>query len=122
MGTATDLQGLEDDGLLENILQRRACMACGSTRRAPDMQHCPACWVHFEEILPGEMTISQKLQEFEELQEVWEQLQLAGFISAFRLRGPLMPETSCPRNRPWQFDEDEEEEDLEARGCMIASA
>ncbi|CAJ1408347.1 unnamed protein product [Effrenium voratum] len=67
VGNGTDLQGLEDDGLLENILMRRACMCCNSSRRTPDMTQCPACWVKFEEILPGEMTISQALQEFHEL-------------------------------------------------------
>eukprot|EP00913_Durusdinium_trenchii_P008056 g7555.t1 len=62
VGNGTDLQGLEDDGLLDNILKRQACMSCGSTRRKPDMTQCPACWAHFEEILPGEMTITEKLQ------------------------------------------------------------
>ncbi|CAK9117159.1 unnamed protein product [Durusdinium trenchii] len=69
VGNGTDLQGLEDDGLLDNILKRQACMSCGSTRRKPDMTQCPACWAHFEEILPGEMTITEKLQEFQELQD-----------------------------------------------------
>jgi len=69
VGNATDLQGLEDDGLLDNILKRQSCMCCNSSRRTPDMTQCPACWVHFEEILPGEMTIVQKLQEFQDLHD-----------------------------------------------------
>ncbi|CAE7564358.1 unnamed protein product [Symbiodinium natans] len=65
VGNASDLQGLEDDGLLENILLRRACMRCGWTRRTPDMTQCaaPACGASYQEILPGEMTIDQRLQE-----------------------------------------------------------
>ncbi|CAE7710267.1 LOC34620909, partial [Symbiodinium pilosum] len=65
VGNASDLQGLEDDDLLENILLRRVCVRCGSTRRTPDMTQCPmpACGASYQEILPGEMTISQALQE-----------------------------------------------------------
>lgn len=63
VGNASDLQGLEDDGLLENILLRKACMQCGYSRRDPGMTQCPACGASYQEILPGEMTISQALQE-----------------------------------------------------------
>ncbi|CAL1172806.1 unnamed protein product [Cladocopium goreaui] len=72
VGNATDLQGLEDDGLLDNILMRKACPSCNSSRRTPDItecKRCPACWEPFQEILPGEMTIKQKLQEFHDLHD-----------------------------------------------------
>eukprot|EP00435_Cladocopium_sp_Y103_P036800 s2163_g9.t1 len=76
VGNATDLQGLEDDGLLDNILMRRACPSCNSSRRTPDITECtrcPACWEPFQEILPGEMTIKQKLQEFHDLHDEYDE-------------------------------------------------
>mmetsp|Transcript_30953 Transcript_30953/g.72598 ORF Transcript_30953/g.72598 Transcript_30953/m.72598 type:complete len:297 (+) Transcript_30953:108-998(+) len=69
VGNASDLQGLEDDGLLENILLRKACMQCGYSRRDPGMTQCPACGASYQEILPGEMTISQALQELAHQEE-----------------------------------------------------
>jgi len=63
VGGAADLQGLEDDGLLNNILLRRSCVKCGSDKRKPDMTQCPSCWAEFKEILPGELTIEQKFRE-----------------------------------------------------------
>jgi len=63
IGDANELQGLEDDGLLDSILHRRACPKCGDRRREPDMKQCVNCSEKFEEILPGMMTIEQLLRE-----------------------------------------------------------
>jgi glutaredoxin len=63
VGDATELQGLEDDGLLDAILTRRACIKCNDSRRTPETTKCISCWESFEEILPGMMTIEQLLQE-----------------------------------------------------------
>eukprot|EP00406_Dinophysis_acuminata_P031603 CAMPEP_0179360496 /NCGR_PEP_ID=MMETSP0797-20121207/80012_1 /TAXON_ID=47934 /ORGANISM="Dinophysis acuminata, Strain DAEP01" /LENGTH=183 /DNA_ID=CAMNT_0021075863 /DNA_START=89 /DNA_END=636 /DNA_ORIENTATION=+ len=63
LGDANELQGLEDDGMLDSILLRRACMKCSDQRRQPDSSQCMSCWEKFEEVLPGLMTIEQTLQE-----------------------------------------------------------
>jgi len=63
IGDANSLQGLEDDGLLEPILLRRACPKCGDRRREPDSKQCVNCSDKFEEILPGMMTIETLLRE-----------------------------------------------------------
>lgn len=63
IGDANSLQGLEDDGLLESILLRRACPKCCDLRREPDTKQCIKCGEKFEEILPGMMTIEQLLRE-----------------------------------------------------------
>jgi len=65
IGDANELQGLEDDGLLDAILVRKACMSCNATR-IPDLEkcsQCSGCWVKFAELLPGEMEIQQALEE-----------------------------------------------------------
>eukprot|EP00931_Biecheleriopsis_adriatica_P081113 TRINITY_DN54468_c0_g1_i1.p1 TRINITY_DN54468_c0_g1~~TRINITY_DN54468_c0_g1_i1.p1 ORF type:complete len:385 (+),score=87.66 TRINITY_DN54468_c0_g1_i1:25-1179(+) len=68
VGNASDLQGLEDDALLENILLRKACMKCNDQSRTPEMpSQCKRCWEKFQEILPGLMTLEQALQEFARL-------------------------------------------------------
>lgn len=66
LGDANDLQGLEDDGLLDEILLRRRCLRCNDKRRTPESAQCPSCWEVFEEILPGVMTIEEHLQEIAE--------------------------------------------------------
>lgn len=63
VGNAAECQGLEDDRLLDNILLRRACMKCNSQKRTPEQLQCPHCHEKFDEILPGMMTIEQKLSE-----------------------------------------------------------
>lgn len=63
VGNAAECQGLEDDGLLDNILLRKACMKCNSQKRTPDQLQCPYCHEKFDEIIPGVMTIEQKLSE-----------------------------------------------------------
>jgi len=63
VGNAADVQGLEDDKLLENILLRRACMSCHDQNRKPESSQCESCWEKFQEILPGLMTIEQALAE-----------------------------------------------------------
>mmetsp|Transcript_149576 Transcript_149576/g.260978 ORF Transcript_149576/g.260978 Transcript_149576/m.260978 type:complete len:185 (+) Transcript_149576:123-677(+) len=62
IGDATDLQGLEDDRQLDGILRRENCMACNHPRTR-DSTQCPSCWVKFEEILPGMMSIEAVLEE-----------------------------------------------------------
>merc|ERR1711878_236299 len=73
MGDANELQGLEDDGILESVLLRKACMKCSRDQnklvpRAQDSQ-CPKCRDSFEEILPGLMTIQQALEEISRLHD-----------------------------------------------------
>jgi len=63
VGNAAECQGLEDDRLLDNILLRRACMKCSNQKRTPEQLQCPNCHEKFDEILPGMMTIEQKLSE-----------------------------------------------------------
>eukprot|EP00933_Yihiella_yeosuensis_P010091 TRINITY_DN11634_c0_g1_i1.p1 TRINITY_DN11634_c0_g1~~TRINITY_DN11634_c0_g1_i1.p1 ORF type:complete len:339 (+),score=85.05 TRINITY_DN11634_c0_g1_i1:85-1101(+) len=63
IGDATELQGLEDDQLLDSILVREACVKCNDKKRKPGAVQCESCWEKFEEILPGLMTIDQHLQE-----------------------------------------------------------
>jgi len=70
IGDATELQGLEDDGLLENILLRKACMKCNCQKRTAATTQCESCWAKLEEILPGQMTIEQALKELALLGEV----------------------------------------------------
>ncbi|CAK0894557.1 unnamed protein product, partial [Prorocentrum cordatum] len=69
IGDATDLQGLEDDGVLNGLLYRTACMKCHDRRRKPSANQCENCWYKFEEILPGKMTIEQALEEIRQLSE-----------------------------------------------------
>eukprot|EP00811_Abedinium_folium_P008281 NODE_17650_length_932_cov_8.267081.p1 GENE.NODE_17650_length_932_cov_8.267081~~NODE_17650_length_932_cov_8.267081.p1 ORF type:complete len:181 (+),score=46.85 NODE_17650_length_932_cov_8.267081:172-714(+) len=60
IGDAHDLQGFEDDRQLDAILSREACVAC-NRRREPASMQCPSCWVRYEEILKGVMSIEEKL-------------------------------------------------------------
>lgn len=69
IGDANSLQGLEDDGLLESILLRRACPKCCDLRREPDSKQCVKCGEKFEEILPGLMTIEQLLRDLAMINE-----------------------------------------------------
>mmetsp|Transcript_815 Transcript_815/g.2169 ORF Transcript_815/g.2169 Transcript_815/m.2169 type:complete len:178 (+) Transcript_815:93-626(+) len=73
MGDLDDLQELEDDGLLEEVLKRRACLRCGArwvqhgvgfdaARGAPFDFTCRGCDGHYREILPGVNTIEEVLQ------------------------------------------------------------
>lgn len=64
IGDANDLQGLEDDDLLEKILFRKTCMACYA-RSEPGSKQCTSCWAKFEEILPGVKTIDEVLADME---------------------------------------------------------
>lgn len=63
IGDAVELQGLEDDGFLERMLVRRACVNCNDQTRKPSSSQCQQCWAKFEEILPGLMTIDDELAE-----------------------------------------------------------
>ena len=42
IGDADDLQGLEDDALLDNILMRKACVACNNNRSTQSTK-CTRC-------------------------------------------------------------------------------
>jgi len=57
-GDHTELQGLEDDGLLGRILRREICVKCYHDR-PKDAKLCGHCCVTFEEVLPGKMTIEE---------------------------------------------------------------
>mmetsp|Transcript_61744 Transcript_61744/g.172460 ORF Transcript_61744/g.172460 Transcript_61744/m.172460 type:complete len:182 (-) Transcript_61744:68-613(-) len=64
VGGAGELQGLEDDGVLEAILERSKCVKCTGTRQEPSTEcAAPACKVQFQEILPGLKTIQEHLEE-----------------------------------------------------------
>mmetsp|Transcript_21382 Transcript_21382/g.49738 ORF Transcript_21382/g.49738 Transcript_21382/m.49738 type:complete len:185 (+) Transcript_21382:88-642(+) len=62
IGNASDLQGLEDDGCLDDVLKRRRCVACNFPRTENDTS-CAKCKISFEEILPGRMLIEDFLRE-----------------------------------------------------------
>eukprot|EP00927_Polykrikos_kofoidii_P015685 TRINITY_DN17008_c0_g1_i1.p1 TRINITY_DN17008_c0_g1~~TRINITY_DN17008_c0_g1_i1.p1 ORF type:complete len:187 (-),score=51.96 TRINITY_DN17008_c0_g1_i1:164-724(-) len=62
IGDATELQGLEDDGVLDAVIERRRCMKC-LAKRAPAAKACPSCNITFEEILPNMMRIEDTLEE-----------------------------------------------------------
>jgi hypothetical protein len=70
IGDANELQGLEDDELLEGILLRKTCMMCNDQTRSPMSTQCKCCWGKYEEILPGMMTIEQALQVMEAQQAI----------------------------------------------------
>lgn len=64
IGDATELQGLEDDGMLTDILQRTKCATCLHARQ-PETRQCTSCWGTFDEILPGMMPIEDVLKDLQ---------------------------------------------------------
>jgi len=60
IGDATELQGMEDDNVLTEVLQRRKCVNCNANRVGAQ---CGKCGTQFDEILPGMMSIEEHLQK-----------------------------------------------------------
>ncbi|CAD7962129.1 unnamed protein product [Amoebophrya sp. A25] len=72
IGDADELQGLEDDGLLDDLLRRKKCPSrkgkggyCGEERSESD-KSCTKCGESFKELLSGYFTVGQKIRECEE--------------------------------------------------------
>ncbi|CAD7954258.1 unnamed protein product [Amoebophrya sp. A120] len=72
VGDADDLQGLEDDGLLDALLRREKCPCrngkaglCNADREE-DQKNCGRCGERFQELLPGAFTFGMKVRECEE--------------------------------------------------------
>eukprot|EP00928_Gymnodinium_smaydae_P081299 TRINITY_DN64848_c0_g1_i1.p1 TRINITY_DN64848_c0_g1~~TRINITY_DN64848_c0_g1_i1.p1 ORF type:complete len:188 (-),score=43.19 TRINITY_DN64848_c0_g1_i1:45-608(-) len=72
IGDATDLQYLEDEGRLEGALIRRQCIACGQSREV-DTKQCRGCWIQFEEVLPGLLTVEEALKKLSREPEYYDE-------------------------------------------------
>lgn len=62
LGDSTELQSLEDDGVLGRILRRQVCLRCHKVKPCNAMT-CPHCYSEFEEILPNNWTILEELKK-----------------------------------------------------------